>query len=135
MKWDENCLQTEDNSKTFNIDCSRSQMDALDEKIWPWVKECIMNSGGYAYEGGVNTKLEAAAVLRDKVGVYALPVSALFSCEFYAWLARLARRELTFGCPPRGNQFDSREKRDKKKTNRQLWSTNSWSMETLIAMK
>ncbi len=85
MAFDEKCFETGDTKATFTVDCSRQQMDALDESMWDDVQDCITNSGGYEYVGGKNTKLDEVVALREKIGVYAMPVTLsflAFVCRF-----------------------------------------------------
>ncbi len=74
IKWNENCVLTEDAWKNFTQECSFTQMQDLDESLLKNVVECIMDSGGYEPDGGRNTKLDEAIKLSEESGISQKPV-------------------------------------------------------------
>eukprot|EP01084_Bolivina_argentea_P029881 55441_1 len=57
--WDEHCgILANDSSSNFNEDCAYQQMDTLHPDLAQSVADCILNTGGYGYNDGVNTLLQ-----------------------------------------------------------------------------
>eukprot|EP01083_Nonionella_stella_P156379 506351_1 len=74
--WDENCGVLMNTTDNFNSDCSFAQMDRLDATgaFKAYVQNCITDSGGSEYHGGVNTLLRRETRLKYNGSVYALPM-------------------------------------------------------------
>eukprot|EP01083_Nonionella_stella_P128787 390331_1 len=74
--WDENCGVYTNSSVNFNADCSWSQMNTLshDGSLKRYVQKCIATTGGYEYDGGVNTLLRRETRLKYNSSIYAVPM-------------------------------------------------------------
>ncbi|ETO33163.1 hypothetical protein RFI_03944, partial [Reticulomyxa filosa] len=71
--WNKNCWQMGNQVSTFTASCSYQQMNQLNSTLSSWVQQCVTQSGGSSYQGGVNTILESETRLRETLGIYALP--------------------------------------------------------------
>lgn len=84
VHWDEFCFMpdVEIPNTTFTENCSFTQMILIhpepyndgEPTLHEYVMNCINDTGGYEYDGGVNTLLAAEAQLRIDSSVYALPM-------------------------------------------------------------
>lgn len=47
-KFNKNCLGADHHAdaSTFHADCSKEQMNSIDDKMWPYVENCVKGSGG-----------------------------------------------------------------------------------------
>ncbi|ETO05633.1 hypothetical protein RFI_31762 [Reticulomyxa filosa] len=70
--WNKNCWQMGNQVSTFTASCSYQQMDQLNSTLSSWVQQCVTQSGGSSYQGGVNTILEAETRLRETLRIYQL---------------------------------------------------------------
>jgi len=74
--WDEHCGVLANSSTNFHANCSFAQMDKLktDQSLSTYVKQCIVDSGGYGYRDGDNTLLRTETKLKYNSSIYAVPL-------------------------------------------------------------
>ena len=77
VMWDSNCAFPVNESEfKFTEACSYEQMDMIDgtEGLKNYVKQCIISSGGYGANDGVNTILANEVNFREHNSIYAMPM-------------------------------------------------------------
>ena len=77
ITWDLNCGFPSDISKLrYTEACSYGQMDIIDptKALKNYVKQCIIDSGGYGKDDAINWVLQDQVTLREMNSVYSIPI-------------------------------------------------------------